>query len=166
MFRRTETRAVLLLQIAVTWLGACLAPVPSFAAQTLPRSILILEQSDVRSPFYAAIYSGLLSEVNASANSPVTIYVENLDLSRFPRPEYEQSLRAHLEVKYRDIPLGTILTVGPVALKYVLERRSELWPGIPIVFAFVDEATIGGLNLPNDVTGQITHLRLQDMVAA
>ena len=131
----------------------------------MPRSILVLEQSDVRGPFYAAIYSGLQSEVNASATSPVTIYVENLDLNRFPGPEYEQSLRAHLEVKYRNTPVGIVVTVGPLALDYALRWRAELWPGIPIVFAFVDEATIAGLNLPDDVTGRITRLRLQDMVA-
>jgi signal transduction histidine kinase/ABC-type uncharacterized transport system substrate-binding protein len=165
MLRRTKIRAVLLLQLAVAWLGACLAPWPSLAAESLQRSILVLEQSDVRGPFYAAIYSGLQSEVNASATSPVTIYVENLDLSRFPGLEYEQSLRAHLEVKYRNIPVGIVVTVGPVALGYALRWRDELWPGIPIVFAFVDEATIAGLNLPDNVTGQITRLRLQDMVA-
>ena len=137
----------------------------SLGGEPRPRSILVLEQSDVRGPFYAAIYSGLQSEVNASATSPVTIYVENLDLSRFTGPEYEQSLRAHLEVKYRNTPVGIIVTVGPIALDYALRWRAELWPGIPIVFAFVDEATIAGLNLPDDVTGRITRLRLQDMVA-
>src|SRR5829696_6051311 len=165
MFRRTEIRAISLLQFAVAWLGACLASWPSLAAEPLPRSILVLEQSDVRGPFYAAIYSGLQSEVNTSATSPVTIYVENLDLSRFQGPEYERSLRAHLEVKYRNTRVGIIVTVGPVALDYALRWRAELWPGIPIVFAFVDEATIARLNLPDDVTGRITRLRLQDMVA-
>lgn len=166
MFCRTDIRAVLLLRFAVAWLGACLAPWPGFAAEPLPRSILILEQSDSRSPFYAAIYSGLQSQVNANPTSPVIIYVENLDLSRFPGPEYEQSLRTHLKVKYRSISLGVIVTVGPVALKYALQHRAELWPAIPIVFAFVDEQTIAGQELPADVTGRITRLRLEDMVSA
>jgi signal transduction histidine kinase len=138
---------------------------PSFASKPLPRSILILEQSDARSPFYAAIYAGLLSEVNATASSPLTLYVENLDLSRFPGRDYDQSLRAHLRVKYKDTPVGIVVTVGPIAFKYALRWRAELWPGIPLVFAFVDEETIAGLSLPNDVTGRITRLRLQDMVA-
>ena len=124
----------------------------------MPRSILVLEQSDVRGPFYGAIYSGLQSEVNAHATSPVTTYVESVELSRFPGPEYEQSLRAHLGVKYRNIPIGVVVTVGPLALRYALQWRAELWPGIPIVFAFADEATIAGLNLPDDVTGRITRL--------
>ncbi len=165
MFRRTEIRAVLLLRFAVAWLGACLAPWPAFAAEALPRSILVLEQSDLKSPFYAAIYTGLQSAVNASPTSPVIVYVENLDLSRFPGPDYEQSLRTHLKVKYRNTPLGVVVTVGPVALKYALQHRAELWPGIPIVFAFADETTIAGEKLPADVTGRITRLRLEDMVS-
>ena len=119
----------------------------------------------MRGPFYGAIYSGLQSEVNASATSPASTYVESVELSRLPGSEYEQSLRAHLRVKYRNIPIGVVVTVGPLALRYALQWRAELWPGIPIVFAFADEATIAGLNLPDDVTGRITRLRLQDMVA-
>ena len=164
MFRPSETRAVSLILLAVAWLAACLAPWPS-SAEPLPRSILVLEQSDVRSPFYAAIYSGLQSEVNASATTPVTIHVENLDLARFPGPEYVQTLKAHLQAKYRKTPVGTVVCLGPVALDYALRWRAELWPGVPIVFASVDEATIARLNLPDDVTGRITRLRLQDMVA-
>ena len=76
----------MILQLAVAWLGACLAPWPSLAAEPLPRSILVLEQSDVRSPFYGAIYSGLQSEVNASATSPVSIYVENARAQPLPWP--------------------------------------------------------------------------------
>jgi ABC-type uncharacterized transport system substrate-binding protein len=101
--------------------------------------------------------------VNTRATSPVAIYVENLDLSRFGGSEYEQSLRAHIESKYRNIPIGVIVTVGPVALDYALRWRAELWPGIPIAFAFVTEAAIAGLNLPDDVTGRTTRLRLRDM---
>jgi signal transduction histidine kinase len=165
MFRRTEIRAASLLQRAVAWVVACLASWPLVAAEPLPRSILVLEQSDVRAPFYEAIYSGLQSEVNASAPSPVTTYVESVELSRFPDPEYEESLTSHLKLKYRNTPVGIVVTVGPLALDYALRRRAELWPGIPIVFAFVDQATVAGLNLPDDVTGRTTRLSLQDMVA-
>ena len=165
MFRRILIRAISLLQLAIVWFGACLAPSPSLSTERLPRSILVLEQSDVRGPFYGAIYSGLQSEVSASATSPVSIHVESVELSRFPGPEYEQSLRAHLAVKYRNTPIGVVVTVGPLALGYALRWRTELWPGAPIVFAFADEATIARLNLPEDVTGRTTRLRLHDMVA-
>ena len=78
MFLRPEFRALSLLHLAVAWLGVCLAP-PSLSAEPLPRSILVLEQSDVRGPFYGAIYSGLQSEVNASATSPISTYIESAE---------------------------------------------------------------------------------------
>ena len=154
---------------ALLFLAALLIPFLtsdlSLAGEPRPRSILVLEQSDVRGPFYGAVYSGLQSEVNASATSPVAIYVENLDLSRFGGSEYEKSLKAHIELKYRNTPIGIVVTVGPAALHYALRWRAELWPGTPIAFAFVTEAAIAGLNLPDDVTGRTTRLRLRDMAA-
>jgi hypothetical protein len=73
----------------------------SSAADPLPRSLLVLEQSDVRGAFYASIFAGLRSEVNASAKSPVTIYTEYGNLSRFNGPECEASLGRHFQVNYR-----------------------------------------------------------------
>ena len=112
------------------------------------------------------IFAGLRSTLNATAKSPVTIYAENLDLSRFNGPEYEESLRRHFQVKYRDRPIGVVVPVGAAALDYALRWRSELWPNAPIVFAFVDEASIAKLNLPDDVTGRTTRLSFADMLTA
>jgi hypothetical protein len=53
-----------------------LLPMVSTAAESLPRSMPVLEQSDVRGTFYASIFAGLRSEVNATTKSPVTLYVE------------------------------------------------------------------------------------------
>ncbi|WP_274629853.1 sensor histidine kinase [Arvimicrobium flavum] len=136
------------------------------AADPRTRSILVLEQSDVRGPFYAAIFNGLRSKVNDPASAPVTLYAENLDLSRFGGEDYEQSLQRHLVTKYRDKPIGAVVAVGAAALEYALRWRSDLWPDVPVVFAFVDEATIAGLSLPHNVTGRMTRLRLRDMVEA
>src|SRR3954471_22073678 len=83
---------------------------PTVAAP--PRSILVLDQSDVRGPFYYQIFSAFRSAVNASPGSPVSIYVESLDLSRFAGPTYEQSLQAHLRLKYQDKPIGAVVAIG------------------------------------------------------
>jgi signal transduction histidine kinase len=135
------------------------------AAVDLPRSILVLEQSDVRGPFYALIFDALRTEVNAAAK-PVSLYVENLDLSRFQGEEYEQAVDAFLNLKYRDKPISLILTVGDKALEFALRWRTKSWPDTPVVFAFVDESTAAALSLPHDVTGKTTRLRLEDMVSA
>jgi ABC-type uncharacterized transport system substrate-binding protein len=92
--------------------------------------------------------------------------VENLDLSRFGGPPYEQSLRAHLQVKYQDKPIGVVVAIGDATLEYVLRWRTSLWPGIPVVFSMVDETTVGRLKPPPDVTGSIMKLRLADAITS
>jgi hypothetical protein len=143
---------------------ACLAHGFALAAEPLPRSMLVFNPSDVRGPLYYQIFSALRSSVNASPGSAVTIYVENLDLSRFTGADYEDSLQAHFRVKYRDKPVGVIIAVGSTSLEYVLHWRASLWPGVPVVFAMVDESTIERLKPPPDVTGSIMRLRFDDMM--
>jgi len=136
----------------------------ALAQQPPPRSILVLDQSDMRSPFYYEVFSSLRSAVNASAGPPVTIYAENLDLSRFTGADYQENLIAHFRVKYRAKPIGVLVAVGSATLDFVLRRRAELWPDVPVVFAMVDEPTAARLKLPADVTGNTMKLRFGDMM--
>src|SRR3954447_10181941 len=90
--------------LLVASVGISLSPL----AHSVPRSVLVLHPSDVRGPFYYQVFSALRSTVNATPGSPVTIYVESLDLSRFTGRECEQSLEPHFGVKYRDKPVGVL----------------------------------------------------------
>jgi hypothetical protein len=49
------------LLLVIAWVTPVLTFDLSLAGEPRPRSILVLEQSDVRGPFYGAIYSGLES---------------------------------------------------------------------------------------------------------
>src|SRR5262245_4288154 len=135
-------------------------------AQARPRSLLVLDQAEVRGPFYYDVFAGLRSAVNAGSRSPVTLYVESLDLSRFTGAAYEESLQAHFRVKYRDRPIGALVAVGSATLEYVLRRPGDLWPGVPVVFTMVDEAAVARLQPPPDVTGSIMNFRFEDMMIA
>jgi len=145
----------------------CLAPGLSCAAtQPLPRSMLIVNPSDSRGLFYYQVFAALRTSVNADPGPPVTLYVENLDLSRFGGPDYEASLESHLRVKYRDKPIGVLVAVGPAALAHVLRWRAEIWPGAPVVFVMVDESTANPLKSVAGVTGRVIALKYADMLAA
>jgi signal transduction histidine kinase/ABC-type uncharacterized transport system substrate-binding protein len=150
----------------VILLAMTLSPASASAQETRPRSILIIDQSELVGPFYFQIFSGLRAVVTADARGHTTLYSENLDLSRFSGPAYEQSLRRHLLEKYRDKPIGVIVAVGVASLELVLRWRAELWPGVPVVFAMVDQIDYARLKLPLDVTGGIVGLGLADSVAA
>ena len=155
--------------VAIESVACCLmALLPSqpAMAQARPRSLLVLDQAEVRGPFYYEVFAGLRSAVNAGSRSPVTLYVESLDLSRFTGAAYEESLQAHFRVKYRDRPIGALVAIGSATLEYVLRRPADLWPGVPVVFTMVDEAAVARLQPPPDVTGSIMNFRFEDMMIA
>src|SRR3984893_2132838 len=145
---------------------ALLTPIQATAQETRPRSVLVLDQADMRGPFYYQVFSGLRSVVNADSQSRITLYTESLDLSRFGGKSYEASLLRHFKDKYQDIPIGAVVAIGSATLKLVLSWRSELWPTVPVVFAMVDEIEFDRLQLPDGVTGTIVKLPLADSIKA
>src|SRR4051794_38145321 len=87
--------------LTIVLLALCAAP-HSAGAQSRPRSILVLDQSEPRGPFYFQIFTSIRAELNADARALTSLYAENLDLTRFNGMEYEDSLRRQLKQKYRD----------------------------------------------------------------
>lgn len=152
------------LELTIIWLIICAALDPSVAAAAPARSILVMDQSEARGPFYYQIFAGLRSTVNADPGPPITIYSEHLDLSRFGGSAYEESLKSHLRTKYQDKPIGVLVAIGATTLSFVLRMREELWPGLPVVFGLVDEQAIESLPIESNLTGRVTALRFRDMM--
>lgn len=150
----------------IVWLVALLVPVQLPAAEIRPRSILFLDQSDLRGPFYHEIFTAFRERVTADMQSRTTLYTESLDLSRFNGAAYEQILRQYLKEKYRDRPIGAIVAMGSVTLELVQRWRAELWPGTPVVFGLIDETDFARMKPSPDVTGGIVRLRLADSIQA
>jgi hypothetical protein len=53
----------------------------SLAGVPLPRSVLVLDQFELASPLGSAIFSGFRSTLNEETTTPLSIYVESLDLT-------------------------------------------------------------------------------------
>lgn len=145
---------------------AVLVPVRLPVTEMRARSILVLDQSESRGPFYYQIFSGLRSAVNADTRSHTTLYSENLDLSRFNGASCEEGPRQQLMERYRDRPIGVAVAVGTSTLEQLLRWLEELWPGVPVVFVLVDGMDFERLKLPPDVTGGIVTLALADSIKA
>src|ERR1700761_4164218 len=165
-----------------SWLSACvmflrvfgltvglivlLAPTNLSAGEARPGSILVLDQTDMRGSFYYQIFAAFQAEARSSARSHLSIYAEDLDLERFDGQEYEASLKQMLSAKYRDKPVGVLVVLGSCALELILHWRDELWPGIPIVFAMVNETDFKRLKPPPDVTGSVVGVKFSDSIRA
>jgi signal transduction histidine kinase len=154
-----------LLASVVGWLMAAAFCV-CFAAEPLPRSILVIDQLGPNGPFNTAIAFGIRAAVSQGSGAPVSLYTEFLDLRRFGGPEYDAIVRSTLEQKYRTKPIGVILVLGFEGLQHVLEWRKTFWPEVPVVFGYINEASVAQLSLPPDVTGRTFRLTFRDSLVA
>jgi signal transduction histidine kinase len=151
----------------IFFLSLLLAPAELSAADARPRSILYLDQSDLRGPFYFQVFSAFRSEVNANiGGEPLTLYAEDLDLARFKTEAYEDELRQFLKEKYRDRPIGIVVAVGTATLEFVSKYRAELWPEAPVVFTMVESSDFERLKALPDITGSLAELKLADAIVA
>jgi signal transduction histidine kinase len=141
-------------------------PAESAAESQPARAVLFLDQSELRGPFYYELFRAFRDRVAADSQSHVTIYTENLDLSRFGGASHEEGLREYLRGKYRDRPIGVIVATGTATLELVQRWRAELWPGIPVVFGLIDENDLARMKPLPDVTGSTVNLRLADAIRA
>jgi signal transduction histidine kinase len=143
-----------------------LAPLSLSAEEARPHSVLVLDESDLRGPFYYQLWAGLPGQLDAYTDARVTIYGENLGLTRFRGAAYEESLKRHLMVKYRDRQIGAVVAIGKATLEHALRWRPELWPGVPVVFAMLDETDLARLGRPADVTGVVIRNSLTGAINA
>ena len=146
----------------IVTLFALLAPTYLSAQDGRPHSVLVLDQSNLRGPFYFQLASGLREVLDAEGR--ITIYGENLDLTRFGGAAYVESMKRHLKEKYRDRPIGVIIANGAGTLDHTLRWREELWPGIPVVFAMLEATQLAKLGRPANVTGVAIRNSLADAI--
>ena len=146
---------------------AALLPDVSWAASPLPRSVLILDQSDSDSAWYGVFAAAFRSTLGAEASAAaIAVYTEHLDLSRFQGRQHDEVLLAYLRNKFRETPIGVLVAQGSASLEFVMRTRTELWPAVPVVFAAVDEETVARLDRRRDVTGTIYQLQFGKAVTA
>lgn len=154
------------LKVLITGLVVALVPFSLPAQVQRPQSILVLDESDLRGPFYYQVFAGLRDVVSADGDGHVTLYSESLDLSRFSGPAYEQALRQYLKEKYQGKPIGAIVSAGAATTSLVLRWRDQLWPGVPIVFAMLDEKSFEQVKPSPHVTGVVAGVSLADSIMA
>jgi signal transduction histidine kinase len=128
-------------------------------------AVLIINQSNSYRPWPNAIINEIRRIMIERAGGSVAVYAEDLDLYRFNGPGYLESVENHLREKYRNKPIGAIISVGSSALDYGLRVRASVWPTVPVVFAAVDRKT-ADLEIVPGVTGVTIQLNLADMVKA
>jgi PAS domain S-box-containing protein len=115
------------------------------------RRVLILYEVGTSYPGINLIDQGIRAALDASPYK-LEVYREYMDALLFPDPADQQRFREFYIRKYQNRKPDIIITVGPLPLKFMAERRDEAFPGVPIIYCF-PQWTPGTPTLPSDFTG-------------
>jgi len=123
-------------------------------ARAAPAADLLVIYSNSRLLPANVVADQSLREALASAPDPVELYSEFLDAPRFGGPDYDRTISQYLREKYRAHPPRIVLAAGDEAFAFLLRKRAEIFPGIPLVHLGVSvEVTSPLAPLPPDVVG-------------
>src|SRR5262245_57598590 len=95
-------------------------------------------------PGVVLVDQGLRHTFETSSAEPVELYNEYLDSARFPDDPYQSQFAEFLRQKYANRKIDVIIAVMPPALDFALKYREEVLPGVPVVFAIMNEKELKG----------------------
>ena len=94
----------------------------------------------------------LKAAIRSRVNSPVKFYVHYLEEQGLEDANYDHSLSENLRGGLRDVKLDVV--IAAVYSSYQLRaHRDELFPGVPVIFSYVNGSRVDGKQLPPGVTG-------------
>src|SRR5262245_50585348 len=137
----------------------------SARAEPLPRNILFLDEDTPIHPWFRQMSDAFYSTIKTETKNPPFVFVENLGIDAYDVTDYFNILRSHFREKYRNRPIGVIISNASRYLPLTLRLRDELWPETPVVLAGIQERRATRLSLPPNVTGFTFRHQLQDIVA-
>jgi signal transduction histidine kinase len=112
-------------------------------AENPVRRVLILYPFDQRLPSINIVGEVVTKRFLASSLPKIDVFSDYLDLSRFEGQDYRAQAAAFLAQKYHGKQLDLVVALGPPALDFIREYRSQIAPGAKIVFGLVSDPNLG-----------------------
>ncbi|WP_456630637.1 sensor histidine kinase [Bradyrhizobium sp. URHC0002] len=116
-------------------------------------------------PATTMIADGARKRLLERSPQPLEIDADFLDLARNTDPGYESRITMFLRAKYEKRPPDVVITLGSVALPFIVRHRDDIAPNAPVVFTSVSPQNYGALRLPPNITGIISEFDLDKTLA-
>ncbi|PWK65650.1 ATP-binding protein [Aminobacter sp. AP02] len=140
------------------WITATSVAIAAGDADAHPiKRVLVFYENESTLPAAMEVAQGLRIGLDQRFPTGIDIYAEYLDIVRFPAPEHMLRLATDLEAKYADVTFDVVMAVGPGALKFLLDNRSRIAPGVPLIFGAINDARLKDEQLPPGVGGVVSH---------
>ena len=145
--------AAILVAMFVCALPLAVWPGPqSASAQEQPKRVLMIGAYSEMLP--ATVEASKAIRERLKETSPgVDIFFSSLDLGRFPGKVHEERTARNLAEKYSEKRPDVVVALSREALRYLLQYRNVIAPGVPIVFCCMSAAAAAAMTSSPDVTG-------------
>jgi PAS domain S-box-containing protein len=120
-----------------------------------PRSVLMLFSLRSTAPSVATSEVAFRRALEASIGAPLGVHHEYRGRPHRPDVPYGERVRDLLAAKYTRDRFDLVVTQGTEALTFLLRYRSQLFPGVPVVFSHLSPDELARLSVPEDVTGAL-----------
>ena len=148
-----QNLAVATVLVATVALGSSAAAAAESRDQ-LVRILIVYQDSSIMSS-QIEIAEGLSQHLGPPATPKLELYTEFLDSGRFSGADYVDRLADTLAAKYGALPPQIVVTVGPDALRFMLDHRNRIAPTATLVFGDMSERSLKRLAPPQDVRGVV-----------
>jgi signal transduction histidine kinase len=125
------------------------------------KRVLIVHSRDATLPIIGLAEAAVRRKLQARLPSGFKIFVEYLDKDRFPGSELAARTEEFLRAKYMKYRIDLVISTGPEALDFLLERRASLFSNAPLVATDVSAETIKLRTLPADVAAVVSRLDIE-----
>ena len=119
------------------------------------KQILVVYGDESTLPALMETQEGLLGILRDNPEYDCTVYVEYLDIVRFPSPRRERFLINELLEKYALTQFDAVVAVGPDAVRFLAANR-RLVPGVPMIVGAIGKGTFNAIPASADVKGLVS----------
>jgi signal transduction histidine kinase len=131
---------------------ALAAPPDDVAGQLQPRVVLAIHWGPEDYPGSPVLEDAIRGALALDAGMPIDYFAEYLESYLFAGTDASDALADYIRRKYRHRPIDVVIAVSDPSLRFVLDHRADLFPGVPIVYSgFAFPAPTG--KPPDGLTG-------------
>jgi PAS domain S-box-containing protein len=140
---------------ALVLLIVALTSLDSLAVGQEPKRVFVLNSYHHGYQFSDSEMLGIADAFRKS-DIKVETYITYMDMKRIsPAPQYFSRLKELIREGYKDVHFDAIIVTDNDALEFMGKYRDELFPGVPVVFAGINDFDARMLNGRRDITGTI-----------
>ena len=120
------------------------------ARLTASPQILVIFSDDASQGWVRELTDAITATDSGLDGASPAWYFEYLDAVRFQNDDLERRFGIAMQEKYANRRLDLIVPVSSNAISFVNDRRSELWPGVPVLAAnYAGRAAVAKATAPN-----------------